>query len=239
MPRETSGEVAPLAVAIVAPSLSILGGQAVQARRLLDAWRDDREISAFLVPINPDPPSWMRPLVRVKYLRTLVTQLIYLPSLVRAAATRRRRPCVLGVVLVIPARAPAGGNSCATARTARPRQLSQRRSAGPPSPLGHRPLHPALGRPEHRAIPIPATGLRRSTPSRPRSSPTSSTPRGSLSGCATRCSHDSSPLATSNRSTTWRCTLRAFGAVQTPLSRGDADPRRNRIGGRIAPAARG
>jgi len=84
MPRRTSAEAAPLAVAIVAPSLSILGGQAVQARRLLDAWRDDRDISAFLVPINPDPPTWMRPLVRIKYLRTLVTQLIYLPSLVRA-----------------------------------------------------------------------------------------------------------------------------------------------------------
>jgi L-malate glycosyltransferase len=83
MPRGTPGEVAKLAVAIVAPSLSILGGQAVQAQRLLDAWRDDREISAFLVPINPDPPTWLRPLVRIKYLRTLVTQLIYWPSLVR------------------------------------------------------------------------------------------------------------------------------------------------------------
>ncbi len=74
---------APLVVAMVAPSLSILGGQAVQARRLLDAWRKDREISAFLVPINPELPVLLRPLARVKYLRTFATQLVYLPSLVR------------------------------------------------------------------------------------------------------------------------------------------------------------
>jgi L-malate glycosyltransferase len=72
-----------LAVAIVAPSLAILGGQAVQARRLLDAWANDEEIAAYLVPINPAPPRWLRPLTRIKYLRTLVTELIYLPSLVR------------------------------------------------------------------------------------------------------------------------------------------------------------
>lgn len=70
-------------VAIVAPSLAILGGQAVQARRLLDAWQEDPEISAFLVPVNPRPPRWLRPLFGVKYLRTVLTELIYVPSLVR------------------------------------------------------------------------------------------------------------------------------------------------------------
>jgi glycosyltransferase involved in cell wall biosynthesis len=73
----------PLVVAIVAPSLDILGGQAVQARRLLDAWQDDGDITARLVPINPPPPRWLRPLARVKYLRTILTELIYVPSLVR------------------------------------------------------------------------------------------------------------------------------------------------------------
>jgi L-malate glycosyltransferase len=72
-----------LAVAIVAPSLTILGGQAVQARRLLDAWNDDPDVDAWLVPINPAPRRWLRPLARVKYVRTLLTQLSYLPSLVR------------------------------------------------------------------------------------------------------------------------------------------------------------
>ncbi len=72
-----------LAVTIVAPSLTILGGQAVQARRLLDAWKDDPEVHAWLVPINPAPPAWLRPLARVKFVRTLITQLSYWPSLVR------------------------------------------------------------------------------------------------------------------------------------------------------------
>jgi glycosyltransferase involved in cell wall biosynthesis len=72
-----------LAVAIVAPSLSILGGQAVQARRLLDSWAGDRDVEAWLVPINPEPPAWWRATARVKYLRTVITQLSYWPSLVR------------------------------------------------------------------------------------------------------------------------------------------------------------
>jgi glycosyltransferase involved in cell wall biosynthesis len=63
--------------------LTILGGQAVQARRLLDAWKDDPDVHAWLVPINPAPPAWLRSLARVKYVRTLITQLSYWPSLIR------------------------------------------------------------------------------------------------------------------------------------------------------------
>jgi glycosyltransferase involved in cell wall biosynthesis len=72
-----------LSVAIVAPSLSILGGQAVQARRLLDAWTDDPDVDAWLVPVNPDPGPWLRPALKIKFLRTLVTQLVYWPLLLR------------------------------------------------------------------------------------------------------------------------------------------------------------
>lgn len=67
----------------MAASLRILGGQAVQAQRLLDNWRDDPEVDAWLVPINPVPPPPFRSLLDVKYLRTIVTQLWYWPSLVR------------------------------------------------------------------------------------------------------------------------------------------------------------
>jgi len=70
-------------VAFVAPSLRILGGQAVQADRLLNAWRDDPDVSAWLVPVNPLPPRRLRFLLRVKYLRTLVTEATYLPLLFR------------------------------------------------------------------------------------------------------------------------------------------------------------
>ena len=72
-----------LNIAIVAPSMGILGGQAVQAARLLRSWRDDPEINAWLVPINPVPPGPFGAAVRVKYLRTLATQLIYWPLLIK------------------------------------------------------------------------------------------------------------------------------------------------------------
>ena len=72
-----------LRVAMVAPSLGILGGQAVQARRLLDRWHGDPEVRAWLVPINPLPSRPFDRLLCIKYLRTLATQLWYWPLLVR------------------------------------------------------------------------------------------------------------------------------------------------------------
>ena len=72
-----------LKVAFVAPSLRILGGQAVQADRLLAAWKDDRDVEAWLVPVNPLPPKLLRWTHDVKYVRTMVNELTYLPLLVR------------------------------------------------------------------------------------------------------------------------------------------------------------
>ena len=63
--------------------MGILGGQAVQADRLLRAWNGDPDIEAWLVPINPVPPGVFRRATEVKYLRTVATQLCYWPSLVR------------------------------------------------------------------------------------------------------------------------------------------------------------
>jgi glycosyltransferase involved in cell wall biosynthesis len=80
---QPDADVPPLRVALVAPSLRILGGQAVQADRLLRAWRDDRDLEAWLVPINPIPPGPLAHLTRVKYVRTIITQLIYWPLLLR------------------------------------------------------------------------------------------------------------------------------------------------------------
>ena len=77
------GRSRPIGVAIVAPSLRILGGQAVQAQRLLDAWKDDPDIRAWLVPVNPVPPWPLQHLTRVRFARTIVTQLAYWPLLVR------------------------------------------------------------------------------------------------------------------------------------------------------------
>jgi L-malate glycosyltransferase len=75
-----------LRVALVAPSLAILGGQAVQADRLLRAWRGDDEVECRLIPVNPVPPGPLRHARKVKYLRTAVTEGTYLPSLVRQLA---------------------------------------------------------------------------------------------------------------------------------------------------------
>ena len=72
-----------LKVAIVAPSMDILGGQAVQAQRLLSAWSNDSEVEATLVPINPRPPGVLGHLTRVKFLRTVATQATYWPLLLR------------------------------------------------------------------------------------------------------------------------------------------------------------
>ena len=79
-------------VVLVAPSLSILGGQAVQADRLLRAWDGDPEVAASLLPVNPDAPGPLGALQRIKYVRTGVTQLWYWPSLL----TRLRQ--VAGIV---------------------------------------------------------------------------------------------------------------------------------------------
>jgi glycosyltransferase involved in cell wall biosynthesis len=78
--------VSKLRVAFVAPSLRILGGQAVQAGRLLAAWRNDPDVEAWLVPVNPPLPAPLRAAGDVKYLRTIVTEMTYLPLLARELA---------------------------------------------------------------------------------------------------------------------------------------------------------
>ena len=73
----------PLKVAVVVASRRIIGGHSVQAGRLLDAWRADGSVDAWIVPIDPVPQAPIDRLLDVKYLRTLVTQLWYWPLLVR------------------------------------------------------------------------------------------------------------------------------------------------------------
>jgi glycosyltransferase involved in cell wall biosynthesis len=75
-----------LRLAIVAPTLRILGGQAVQADRLLSQWRDDPDVDAWLVPVNPLLPRGLRFAASIKYLRTIVTELTYIPLLARELA---------------------------------------------------------------------------------------------------------------------------------------------------------
>lgn len=69
-------------LALVAASLDILGGQGVQARILAEALRGESYEVLFL-PINPGFPRGLQGLRRFPYLRTLVNQALYLPSLRR------------------------------------------------------------------------------------------------------------------------------------------------------------
>ena len=161
MPAELSPH-AKLTVAFVAPSLAILGGQAVQARRLLDAWATDAEIAAFLVPINPEAAS-MASSAHSNQVRADGRQRAHLFTDADAGTeTRRHRARFFCVVLVVPARAAAGGNYCPPPRPARPHELSQRRGAGSSPPLGDRQKHAAIGRSRTSCPPV---SCRASSPS--------------------------------------------------------------------------
>ncbi|HJR41093.1 MAG TPA: glycosyltransferase family 4 protein [Gemmatimonadaceae bacterium] len=70
-------------VCLVAPSMDILGGQSVQARLLLERLRDSPHVSVSLLPINPRLPPGLRWLQRIKYVRTVVTSIAYVASLLR------------------------------------------------------------------------------------------------------------------------------------------------------------
>ena len=75
----------PLHVAIVGTSLDILGGQSVQACRLLEGLESEG-VHVTFIPINPRFPralAWVR---RLPVARTILNQLLYLPSLMRTAS---------------------------------------------------------------------------------------------------------------------------------------------------------
>ncbi len=71
----------PIRVTLVGPSLDILGGQAVQASRLLERFQASPALQPDFLPVNPRLPGPLRALQRVKYLRTLVTSVAYVATL--------------------------------------------------------------------------------------------------------------------------------------------------------------
>jgi L-malate glycosyltransferase len=65
----------PIRVLIVAPALPIVGGQTVQAIRLIEAFGEEIGVHVDLQPINP---QFLPALQKVKYLRTILTSTKYL-----------------------------------------------------------------------------------------------------------------------------------------------------------------
>ncbi len=72
---------APLRVLLIAPSMDILGGQAVQAALLLAGLRQEPGLEVVFQPVNPRLPGFLRALQRVKGLRTALTMALYYPQL--------------------------------------------------------------------------------------------------------------------------------------------------------------
>jgi L-malate glycosyltransferase len=72
-----------LRVLIVAASLDILGGQAVQAERLVRHLQQEPSVEVSFLPINPRLPGKLRKLQSIKYVRTLTTSLLYIWNLLR------------------------------------------------------------------------------------------------------------------------------------------------------------
>jgi len=69
-------------IAIVGPSLDVLGGQGIQARALFDGLRSEG-YDVVLIPINPRFPrllAWVR---HLPLARTLLNQLLFFPRLLR------------------------------------------------------------------------------------------------------------------------------------------------------------
>jgi glycosyltransferase involved in cell wall biosynthesis len=67
----------PVKVAIVAPSLRYVGGQAVQADLLMRLWQDDPDVEASFLAVDPQLPRRLAWAERVPGLRTILREPIY------------------------------------------------------------------------------------------------------------------------------------------------------------------
>ena len=72
-----------LRVAIIGPSLRYVGGQSVQADLLLRHWKNDPEVEARFIPVDPQFPAGLRWVASIPGLRTIVRTPFYLERLWR------------------------------------------------------------------------------------------------------------------------------------------------------------
>jgi L-malate glycosyltransferase len=67
----------PVRVLIIAPSIRTVGGQSVQAKRLVEAFGREPSLDITFLPINPLLPGPLGRLQEIKYVRTVVTTFCY------------------------------------------------------------------------------------------------------------------------------------------------------------------
>jgi len=77
LPQAREFPARPIRVLLIAPSLNIIGGQSIQADRLLRCLANDSSVQIQFLPVNPRLPSALSR----KYLRTLITLVLYLARL--------------------------------------------------------------------------------------------------------------------------------------------------------------
>ncbi len=75
--HEISAQRQRLKVAIIAPSLRYVGGQAVQAELLLRIWRDDPDIEMSFIAVDPPLPRMLAWAEGIPGLRTMLREPIY------------------------------------------------------------------------------------------------------------------------------------------------------------------
>jgi len=81
--RDAAQAAPPLRVLIVAPSLDILGGQAVQAKRLLERLQTEPSLEVSFLPVNPPMPGFLKRVQHIKYIRSIRSTLLYWAALSR------------------------------------------------------------------------------------------------------------------------------------------------------------
>jgi glycosyltransferase involved in cell wall biosynthesis len=75
--KELQSTKRPTRVCLVGPSQDMVGGQSMSAARLLSRFSENSQFEVSFLPINPRLPSFLSPLQRVKYVRTVITSLAY------------------------------------------------------------------------------------------------------------------------------------------------------------------
>jgi glycosyltransferase involved in cell wall biosynthesis len=73
-----------LRVLIIGPSTTILGGQALQAQRLIQGLRETANVEVGFLPINPALPGPLRVFNGMKFVRPVVKELVYWAQLIAA-----------------------------------------------------------------------------------------------------------------------------------------------------------